>query len=111
MAALMLLGVATVLFRPSLRALLTARNAVNGQTALIEPFADSPAPLRQAGRVLALIAVYRISDVVMGIMANPFYVDMATPRTKCSSRDQDLRRHHDALGRVCRRVRWPCALG
>jgi hypothetical protein len=26
--------------------------------------------------LLALIAVYRISDVVMGIMANPFYVDM-----------------------------------
>ena len=26
--------------------------------------------------ILALIAVYRISDVVMGIMANPFYVDM-----------------------------------
>jgi len=26
--------------------------------------------------VLSLIAVYRISDVVMGIMANPFYVDM-----------------------------------
>jgi MFS transporter, PAT family, beta-lactamase induction signal transducer AmpG len=26
--------------------------------------------------LLALIAVYRISDIVMGIMANPFYVDM-----------------------------------
>ena len=26
--------------------------------------------------ILALIATYRISDVVMGIMANPFYVDM-----------------------------------
>jgi len=25
---------------------------------------------------LCLIAIYRISDVVMGIMANPFYVDM-----------------------------------
>jgi PAT family beta-lactamase induction signal transducer AmpG len=30
----------------------------------------------QAALILALIAVYRISDVVMGIMANPFYVDM-----------------------------------
>ena len=30
----------------------------------------------QAAQILALIAVYRISDVVMGIMANPFYVDM-----------------------------------
>ena len=26
--------------------------------------------------VLALIATYRVSDIVMGIMANPFYVDM-----------------------------------
>ncbi|WP_010467017.1 AmpG family muropeptide MFS transporter [Acidovorax radicis] len=31
---------------------------------------------KQAILILALIAVYRISDVVMGIMANPFYVDM-----------------------------------
>jgi MFS transporter, PAT family, beta-lactamase induction signal transducer AmpG len=30
----------------------------------------------QALLILALIATYRISDVVMGIMANPFYVDM-----------------------------------
>src|SRR5690606_17158014 len=26
--------------------------------------------------ILSLIAVYRISDVVMGVMSNPFYVDM-----------------------------------
>lgn len=31
---------------------------------------------RQALVLLALVAVYRISDVVMGIMANPFYADM-----------------------------------
>jgi len=47
------------------------------QGALVAPFADF---LRRYGRqallILALIAVYRISDVVMGIMANPFYVDM-----------------------------------
>jgi PAT family beta-lactamase induction signal transducer AmpG len=46
-------------------------------TAVVEPFADF---LRRYGRhalvILALIAVYRISDIVMGIMANPFYVDM-----------------------------------
>jgi PAT family beta-lactamase induction signal transducer AmpG len=45
--------------------------------ALIAPFADFWQRYRwQAVLVLALIAVYRISDVVMGIMANPFYVDM-----------------------------------
>lgn len=44
---------------------------------IVEPFADFIARYRwQAALILALIAVYRISDVVMGIMANPFYVDM-----------------------------------
>ena len=44
---------------------------------VIQPFAEF---LRRYGwhavLILALIAVYRISDIVMGIMANPFYVDM-----------------------------------
>ena len=45
--------------------------------AVFEPFADFVRRYRrQAALILALIAVYRISDVVMGIMANPFYVDM-----------------------------------
>jgi PAT family beta-lactamase induction signal transducer AmpG len=45
--------------------------------ALIEPFADFLRRYQsQAALILALIAIYRISDVVMGIMANPFYVDM-----------------------------------
>jgi PAT family beta-lactamase induction signal transducer AmpG len=47
------------------------------KTALVDPFAEFLARHRwHAVLVLALIAVYRISDVVMGIMANPFYVDM-----------------------------------
>jgi PAT family beta-lactamase induction signal transducer AmpG len=44
---------------------------------LVAPFADFVQRYRwQAALILSLIAVYRISDVVMGIMANPFYVDM-----------------------------------
>jgi PAT family beta-lactamase induction signal transducer AmpG len=44
---------------------------------VVEPFADFLGRYGwQAALILALIAVYRISDVVMGIMANPFYVDM-----------------------------------
>lgn len=44
---------------------------------LIEPFAEFIGRYRwHAILILSLIAVYRISDVVMGIMANPFYVDM-----------------------------------
>ena len=80
MAASMLLGVATVLLSPEPAAspIKPARNAAEWlQGALIEPFADF---LRRYGKqallILALIAIYRISDVVMGIMANPFYVDM-----------------------------------
>ena len=80
MAASMLLGVATVLLSPEpvARAFKPARNAAEWlQGALVEPFADF---LRRYGKqallILALIAIYRISDVVMGIMANPFYVDM-----------------------------------
>jgi PAT family beta-lactamase induction signal transducer AmpG len=44
---------------------------------LVEPFAEFIRRYRwQAAIILGLIAIYRISDVVMGIMANPFYVDM-----------------------------------
>jgi PAT family beta-lactamase induction signal transducer AmpG len=47
------------------------------QAAVIGPFADFVQRYRwHALLLLALIATYRISDVVMGIMANPFYVDM-----------------------------------
>ncbi|SER26006.1 MFS transporter, PAT family, beta-lactamase induction signal transducer AmpG [Nitrosomonas sp. Nm51] len=45
--------------------------------ALIAPFRDFI--VRHGGQallILALIALYRISDVVMGVMSNPFYVDM-----------------------------------
>ncbi|QBM26358.1 AmpG family muropeptide MFS transporter [Hydrogenophaga pseudoflava] len=80
MAASMLVGVVTVLFsrEPAQVALPPSRNAAEWfRGAFVEPFADF---LKRYGThavlILALIGVYRISDVVMGIMANPFYVDM-----------------------------------
>ena len=80
MAASMALGVLTVLLSPEpvRRPVPPARNLATWlREALVEPFAEF---LRRYGAralwLLALIAVYRISDVVMGIMANPFYVDM-----------------------------------
>ena len=80
MAASMSLGMLTVLFspEPAHRTLVPARNAAEWlKGALIEPFADFLSRYgKQALLILALIAIYRISDVVMGIMANPFYVDM-----------------------------------
>ncbi len=55
-----------------------AKNAAEWiKGAVVDPFADFLGRYGwQAAQILALIAVYRISDVVMGIMANPFYVDM-----------------------------------
>ncbi len=80
MAVSMLVGVATVLLspEPAARALAPSRNAAEWlKSALVEPFADFLRRYgKQAALILALIAIYRISDVVMGIMANPFYVDM-----------------------------------
>ncbi|MBL8389265.1 MAG: AmpG family muropeptide MFS transporter [Hydrogenophaga sp.] len=80
MAASMLVGVVTVLFsrEPAQVELPPSRNVGEWfRGAFVEPFADF---LKRYGKhavlILALIGVYRISDVVMGIMANPFYVDM-----------------------------------
>ena len=80
MAASMTLGMLTVLLSPEpIRLPMpVAKNAAEWlRSALVEPFADFLRRYKwQAGLILALIAIYRISDVVMGIMANPFYVDM-----------------------------------
>ena len=80
MAASMLLGVLTVLFspEPAQRPIPAAKNLADWlRGALLAPFADFISRYRwHAVLILALIALYRISDVVMGIMANPFYVDM-----------------------------------
>jgi PAT family beta-lactamase induction signal transducer AmpG len=102
MAGSMLVGVATVLLSPepapdegrvrsngeeqALAGRLMAERGMSARTAatvawlrtaVVGPFADFIARYRwHALLLLALIAVYRISDVVMGIMANPFYVDM-----------------------------------
>ena len=80
MAASMLVGMLTVLLspEPAGRVQVPAKNLGEWlQSALVEPFADFIRRYQwQAALMLALIAIYRISDVVMGIMANPFYVDM-----------------------------------
>lgn len=80
MAASMIVGFATVLFskEPAPQTLARPKNFIEWlQSALIEPFADFFRRYKwHAALILALIATYRISDIVMGIMANPFYVDM-----------------------------------
>ncbi|HEY6774491.1 MAG TPA: AmpG family muropeptide MFS transporter, partial [Oxalicibacterium sp.] len=80
MAASMLVGTITVFLspEPARRLLPPAKNAAAWlDDVIIGPFRDFLVRYRwQAVTILALIAIYRISDVVMGIMANPFYVDM-----------------------------------
>lgn len=101
MAASMATGIVTVLFSPeparqnaaqieatelAMAQSLQARDGLSAPVAraaawlhgaLIAPFMEF---LKRFGwhavLILALLATYRISDVVMGIMANPFYVDM-----------------------------------
>ncbi|MBY0437675.1 MAG: MFS transporter [Burkholderiales bacterium] len=99
MAASMLVGVVTVLLSPEPaarplpgaaeeeRAMAErlalrlprwlARFAAWLHGAAVNPFVDFIVRYRwHALLILALISVYRISDVVMGVMANPFYRDM-----------------------------------
>ncbi|MCD2165137.1 AmpG family muropeptide MFS transporter [Comamonas koreensis] len=89
MAASMLVGVVTVLLSPEpvAKALTPARNAAQWlREALVAPFADFLGRYGwHAALILALIAIYRISDVVMGIMANPFYVDMGYTEAEVAS--------------------------
>ena len=67
------------------RAWLAQRGLSNGvlnaaawfYSAVLSPFIDFVQRYRwHAALLLALIAVYRISDVVMGVMSNPFYQEM-----------------------------------
>lgn len=80
MALSISVGVVTTLLSPEPQAVLLPKARSAGQwlqQTLIEPFADFISRYRwHAFLILGLIAIYRISDVVMGIMANPFYVDM-----------------------------------
>lgn len=89
MAASMLLGVVTVLLsaEPMRRELPPSKNVAEWlKGALVDPFADFLGRYgKQALLILALIALYRISDVVMGIMANPFYVDMGYSKDEVAS--------------------------
>ncbi len=80
MAVSMAVGVLTVLLssEPATQPRPPRRDAATFlRESFVAPFADFLDRYRwQAVLVLALIATYRISDVVMGVMANPFYVDM-----------------------------------
>jgi PAT family beta-lactamase induction signal transducer AmpG len=56
------------------------------KTAVVEPFSEF---FRRSGSlamvILAFIALYRLSDIVMGIMANPFYLDLGYTKQEIAS--------------------------
>jgi PAT family beta-lactamase induction signal transducer AmpG len=91
MAGLMLIGVVTALLSPEPRVPSTSEEEIKSTNraspllrlkrwlvnAGIMPFVDFVKRYkRQAILILVMISIYRISDVVMGVMANPFYVDI-----------------------------------
>ena len=80
MACSIAVGTITTLLskEPARIELAKARNATAWlRQTLIEPFSEFITRYGwHAIAILGLIAIYRISDIVMGIMANPFYVDM-----------------------------------
>ena len=112
MAASVLVGVGATLLSPEplhndSRDELSADNTqipLRGRlnTALIGPFSDF---FRRFGwaalLVLALIATYRISDVVMGVMANPFYQDLGFTKEEVAA----VSKVFGASGCFCRRRR------
>lgn len=79
MALSLLPGMLTVLLskEPAAAPIAPAKNPADWiRDAVIQPFVDFLQRYRwHAVSLLALIAIYRISDIVMGVMANSFYVD------------------------------------
>ncbi|MCG8594843.1 MAG: MFS transporter [Kiloniellales bacterium] len=110
MAALMLVGIATILVvgepkvvrdeatrqrEAELKQAFHQRIAASGRSrrlldwfavAVIGPLVDF---FRRNGRIaiviLALVGFYRLSDITMGIMANPFYVDIGFTKSEVAS--------------------------
>lgn len=90
MAGLVLLGVATVLLidEPpgSTAALPPGRVGLAGwlRTAVADPVADffGRRGVAVAAAILAFISLYKASDVLLTLMANPFYVDLGFSKTQ-----------------------------
>ena len=96
MALCMLPGILTTLFSKEPVSQLQQHQAVTGNAfvrfslwlkqAVVAPFIDFFTRYKwQALLILALIACYRLSDVVMGVMANAFYVDMGYSKEEVAS--------------------------
>lgn len=96
MALCMLPGIITTLLSKEPATALVQREHVTGNAmyrleqwlkqAVVAPFVDFFSRYKwQALLILALIACYRLTDIVMGIMANAFYVDMGYSKEEVAS--------------------------
>ena len=88
MAVLVLVGMATTLIAPEpalLRPMETGGGASEWfRTAVVEPFRDffTRHGLRVALVILAFISLFKASDVIVTLMANPFYLDVGFTKTE-----------------------------
>jgi PAT family beta-lactamase induction signal transducer AmpG len=91
MAAFMLVGIATVLLSPEPTSSALVRAETRGgsrlRQAVIEPLAEF---LRRNGWRTALIILlfimfYKLGDALLGVMANPFYVEMGFSKSEVAS--------------------------
>ncbi|MBE88186.1 MAG: AmpG family muropeptide MFS transporter [Rhodospirillaceae bacterium] len=85
MAGLMMVGLITVLIIPEPESKSDRDNLTEGppticewfERAVVQPFSEF---FRRVGRfaipILLFVGVYRVSDISMGVMANPFYIDL-----------------------------------
>lgn len=96
MALCMLPGILTTLFSKEPLSNLQQHNTAQGpalqrvltwlRQAVVAPFIDFFSRYKwHAILILMLIACYRLSDVVMGVMANAFYVDMGFSKEEVAS--------------------------
>ncbi len=78
----------------------------------MQPFVDFFVRYKwQALLMLALIAVYRISDVVMGVMSNPFYQEMGFTKDEVATVSKVYGVNHDHRRRGGGRTAGGCAMG
>ncbi len=77
MAASMLVGMLALFFSPEPGAPAQAAPAAARRASRLEPFAEFVRRYRwHALLVLSLVACYRFANILMGVMANPFYHDI-----------------------------------
>ena len=87
MALTMLVGVVTALVSPPVdRAFAPSEGGSRLRSAVIEPLLDFWRRYRgDTLRLLALVALYRLPDIVAGVMANPFYRDLGFTKSEVAT--------------------------